>query len=68
MNPLKAEIFLAACREGSQRFEAWEGFDMTIALNMEGTTWQGTWAALGADCDPWLTFSKEMGTSVLKPQ
>ena len=41
---------------------------MTIALIMEGITWQGMWAVLGADWDPWLTFSKEMGTSVLKPQ
>lgn len=50
---------------GSQRLEAWERF---ADLKMEETTWQGEWVACRAESSPWVTTSKEQGTSVLQLQ
>lgn len=67
VSPLKAEFSTAGCRGGSQIFEAWEWFDKWFtALKIDRTTWQGMLAALWAERDPWLTFCKETGTSVLQ--
>lgn len=57
--PLKALFYSWLQRRTSDIWNVKRMWHTTVALNMEGTTWQGMRAALGAACDPSLISARK---------